>query len=205
MGRPASADSVSYRLVRDFRRAVAHRVFTPIFQSCVEAYPEFGWGKFHYEEALWALLNEKPAHLLSQNYGGSWNALLVAAADDVVTALRDEGVPTARATWGSGNLLEVGHPFRHAMPRFLSRWLNAPAVPMPGDNDMPLVQRRDFGASERFAVSPGHEAEGIFHMPGGQSGHPLSPYYLAGHDAWLRGEPSAFLPGKTAHTLTLHP
>jgi len=62
-----------------------------------------------------------------------------------------------------------------------------------------------FGASERFAVSPGGEATGILHMPGGQSGHPWSPFYRAGHEAWVRGEPTPFLPGPTQHTLTLHP
>ena len=69
----------------------------------------------------------------------------------------------------------------------------------------PRVQTPSHGASERFVVSPGHEHEGIFHMPAGQSGHPLSPYYRAGHTAWVRGEPTPFLPGRTEHTLMLKP
>jgi len=68
---------------------------------------------------------------------------------------------------------------------------------------MPRIQGQTFGASERFAVSPGHEEEGIFEMPGGQSAHPLSSYYIAGHEAWVKGEPTAFLPGKTEHVLAL--
>jgi penicillin amidase len=70
---------------------------------------------------------------------------------------------------------------------------------------MPRVQAPDFGASERMAVSPGREAEGLFHMPGGQSGHPLSPWYRAGHAAWARGEPAPFLPGPRRHLLELVP
>ena len=62
-----------------------------------------------------------------------------------------------------------------------------------------------FGASQRMVVSPGHEARGVFHMPGGQAGHPLSPYWGAGHDAWVEGRPSPFLPGPTVWTLTLTP
>ena len=62
-----------------------------------------------------------------------------------------------------------------------------------------------FGASERFAVSPGRESDGHFHMPGGQSGHPLSPHYRAGHDDWAKGRATPFLPGATATTLTLLP
>jgi penicillin amidase len=76
---------------------------------------------------------------------------------------------------------------------------------LPGDADMPRVQSPSHGASERLVVSPGHENEGIFHMPGGQSAHPLSPFFRAGHEAWVRGEPASFLPGPTKHTLTLQP
>ncbi len=80
-----------------------------------------------------------------------------------------------------------------------------PTQPMAGATQMPRAQGRGFGASERFAVSPGDEAAGYFHMPGGQSAHPLSPFYRAGHEAWLRGEPTPFLPGAPAHRLTLEP
>ena len=67
------------------------------------------------------------------------------------------------------------------------------------------VAAPDFGASERMVVSPGHEADGILHMPGGQSGNPLSPFWGAGHEDWVQGKPTPFLPGKTAYTLTLEP
>ncbi len=80
-----------------------------------------------------------------------------------------------------------------------------PTLQMPGDHDMPRVQGMTFGASERFAVSPGHEAEGYFHMPGGQSGNPLSPYYRAGFMEWAEGTPLPFLPGPPQHRMTLRP
>jgi penicillin amidase len=80
-----------------------------------------------------------------------------------------------------------------------------PATEMPGDWSTPRVQSPTFGASERFAVEPGREQDGYFHMPGGQSGHPLSPYYRAGHEAWVKGEPTPFLPGPAERVLTLHP
>ena len=43
------------------------------------------------------------------------------------------------------------------------------------------------------------------HMPTGQSGHPLSDFYGKGHDDWVRGTPSPFLPGETRHKLLLMP
>ena len=68
---------------------------------------------------------------------------------------------------------------------------------MSADN---RVHDRSFG---HRVLSPGHEAEGIIHMPGGQSGHFLSPFWGAGHADWVKHNPTPFLPGKTEYTLTL--
>lgn len=199
----ASTEAVSYRLVREFRRAVHDRVFSPIFASCVEAFPEFNAREFQLEPALWTLLHEKPMHLLSPQFA-SWDELLVAACDDVIRTIDKQGVTMPQGNWGSVNRARVRHPFSYSFP-WLSRWINMPADPLPGGDDMPRVQSPGHGASERLVVSPGREQEGIFHMPGGQSAHPMSPYFRAGHAAWVRGEPSPFLPGKTEHTLQLTP
>lgn len=200
----ASVDSVSYRLAREFRTAVYQRVFPVIFDRCLDADPGFFWTQLQLESPLWTMLREKPAHLLNPSFA-TWDALLVAAADDVSATLDKQGTPPARATWGKRNTLRMRHPFSYAMPAFLTNWLNMPATPLPGDNDLPRVQGPAHGASMRMIVSPGREAEGLFHMPGGQSGHPLSPYYRAGHEAWERGDATPFLPGKPEHTLTLTP
>ncbi|MBS0630576.1 MAG: penicillin acylase family protein [Verrucomicrobia bacterium] len=200
----ASTDSVSYRLVRAFRTRVSELALTPIFASCVEAYPEFNWRGFQYEPALRELLRAKPAHLLNPSYP-SWDALLLAAADDVIADLKQQGVPLAAATWGSRNVAHIDHPLGRLLPRWLGGWLNMPADPLAGDVNMPRIQSPTFGASMRLVVAPGHEADGLFQMPGGESGHPLSPFYRAGHEAWVHGQPGPLLPGKTEHTLTLTP
>ena len=80
-----------------------------------------------------------------------------------------------------------------------------PRVGMPGDSHMPRVQSPTAGASERLTVSPGNEAAGYFHMATGQSGNPRSPHYRDGHEAWVKGEPTPFLPGATVTTLVLRP
>lgn len=200
----ASVESVGYRLVRTWRGAMAKRAFDPIFASCVEADPTFNWARLSYEEPLWAMLATKPIHLLSPRET-SWETLLVAAADDVIASLEKTGTPLASATWGRRNTVKIQHPLARVLPAWLTGWLNMPEDELPGDSNMPRVQGLSLGASERFVVSPGHEAEGIFHMPGGQSGHPLSPFYRAGHAAWVGGEPTPFLPGETEHTVTLSP
>ena len=200
----ADTGSASYRIVRAFRLSVAHRVLDPVFASCTEAYPEFSWSRLNYEEPLEAILRERPINLLDAPYS-TWDDLLVGAADDVSALLAKAGLKPAEATWGLRNTAQIEHPFARMLPRWASSWLSMPADPLPGDANMPRVQDTSFGASERFDVSPGREAEGIFHMPGGQCANPLSPYFRAGHEAWVRGDPTPFLPGPAEHTLELHP
>ncbi|MCC5024004.1 MAG: penicillin acylase family protein [Candidatus Synoicihabitans palmerolidicus] len=136
---------------------------------------------------------------------GSWDALRLAAACGVIEDLQSEGIALADATWGEANRLRMNHPFGHILPSFISDWLNMPPTPQSGDSRMPRVARPGHGASLRMVVAPGHEADGIFHLPDGQSGNPRSLYYRAGHEAWVKGTASPFLPGEPEHTLTLIP
>ena len=115
-----------------------------------------------------------------------------------------DGSELSSHTWGERNMVALRHPLSRAIP-WLGRWFDMPAQQLPGDDHMPRVQAPTYGASQRMVVSPGREASGLFHMPGGQSGHPFSPYYSAGHDAWASGEPTPFLPGEREHTLILNP
>ena len=80
-----------------------------------------------------------------------------------------------------------------------------PATQQPGDSHMPRFQSISSGSSQRMVVSPGREDEGFFHMPTGQSSHPLSPHYGDGHQAWAQGLETPFLPGPTTRTLMLVP
>jgi penicillin amidase len=132
----------------------------------------------------------------------SWDEFLLAMAD--ATAASCTHASLSECTWGEINRVEIRHPLARALEP-LARWLTVHSGPLPGGQYTPRVQLARQGASERFAVSPGDEANGYFHMPGGQSGHPLSPFFRAGHDAWVRGERLAFLPGPAEHMLTLEP
>jgi len=200
----ADVGSVAYRVVRAFRLAVAHRAFDPIFAACVDRDPDFTWTRLNYEQPLETLVSERPAHLLDPAYA-SWDDLLAAAADDVSLYYERQGLDPRTATWGQRNTARIGHPFARMLPSWASTWIGMPADPLPGDSNMPRVQDVSFGASERFVVSPGHEAAGIFHMPGGQNSNPYSPFFRGGHEAWVRGDPTPFLPGTTEHTLDLLP
>jgi penicillin amidase len=110
----------------------------------------------------------------------------------------------AEATWGQRNTVRIQHPLSRALPKIAS-WLDLTPTPLSGDDHMPKVQGVRFGPSERLVVSPGQEEHGILQMPGGQSGHFLSKFYRAGHQAWEEVTPTPLLPGPAEHQLVLMP
>ena len=199
----ASIDAVSYRLVRAWRLAVHARIADGLLAPArVAMGDDFAMPDLpQLEGVVWPLLTQRPAHLLSKRFA-SWDALLEDAAVEVRDELAPRG-PLHDRTWGERNTARICHPLAGALPGILASRLCMPAKPLPGDSMMPRVQGPAFGASQRMVVAPGHEDDGIVHMPGGQSGHPLSPFWGAGHDDWAEGRPSPFLPGPTRYTLTL--
>lgn len=89
------------------------------------------------------------------------------------------------------------------MPSFSARWL--PASKSWRDVALAAIDRAIRKRWRRMVVTPGREQDGILNMPGGQSGHPLSPFFLAGHADWMHGRPMPFLPGPPEHAFSLTP
>jgi penicillin amidase len=198
----AAIDDAGYRLLRGFEREVSSRAFEMLAVEALARWPDFRWrAPQRFTDVAWRLVRERPENLLDPRFA-DWDAWLASVAKDVAGKLPADCADLAACTWGKVNVAAIRHPISESLP-FLSRYLDMPAEALPGDWSTPRVQSPDFGASERFAVSPGREAEGYLHMPGGQSGHPLSPFYRASHGAWVRGEPTSFLPGPARHTLKL--
>ena len=202
----AVPESVGYRLVRAFRLEVERHVFHPLMTPVREAYGEDVRLRLsnQFEGPLWSLVTEQPMHLLPQDYE-SWQELMIAAVEQNIAWFAEnfEG-PLSERTWGEINTASIRHPLSSSIP-VLGEHLDMPAQPLNGDLDMPKAQGPGFGASERYAVYPGDEANSVMHMPTGQSGHPLSDFYSRGHDDWVAGRASPFLPGEPRHTLTLTP
>ena len=202
----AAPASTGYRLVRAFRLEVQARVFHGLMGPVRATYGDDVTLRIsnQFESPLWTLLKEQPMHLLPGEYT-SWNELMLSAIRETLRHFEENYPgPLADRTWGELNTAEIRHPLSPALP-LLDRLLDMPHEPLNGDVDLPKAQGPTFGASERFSVSPGDEANGLMHMPTGQSGHPLSPFYRSGHDDWVHGRPSPFLPGLAQHTLTLKP
>ena len=196
----AAPESVGYRLLRSYQVQVERATWEmllaglgiPADEARVPA---------RFEGPLWKLVTEQPPHLLSLQHA-SWRAFLLSGVDATIADLTASCGSLAACKWGDSRPVSVRHPLSRAVP-FLSRFLDMPTWQRAGDADMPRVQGATFGASERFAVSPGHEAEGYLHVAGGQSGHPLSPFYRAGFREWAEGKPLPFLPGAAEHRLVL--
>ena len=201
----ADAGSVAYRLTRMFRDEVTRRALGFLFVEVIDQDPAFDYLTIRRrEEPLWQLVTERPMHLLHRDYP-SWDALLLEAADAVlVAATASDGPPLSARVWSEYSASEFRHPLSGSLP-LVGRWLDMPPRALPGDLFTPRMHWRANGASERMIIAPGHEDEAIMHMPTGQSGHPLSPFYANSHEAWVEGRPTPFLPGEALHTLRLIP
>lgn len=199
----ADADNVAYRWVREFRTSVIDLVMEGLLVEVRERYPHLEFVKMRQLEGItWQILSQRPRHMLNAQFNSYDELLVFAIGHSMDRALRFTPGPVEQRIFGEYNTGSIAHPLANAVHE-LGPFLNMPLIRLPGDAYMPRVSRKWGGASERFAVSPGKEDQAYFHMPGGQSGHPLSPYYDAGHMAWVNGEATPFLPGAAQHSLRL--
>ena len=205
-GGHASTDSVSYRITKDFRLEVQSLLYRGLVSPYVTGTDVAGLelGLASHEGWAWPLVTERPEHMLPAAYA-SWNDLFETAAKESLKRREADGVDVYSVTWGEVNKAAICHPIAAALPSQLASLLCMPADELAGDSDVPRVARPTSGASQRTIVSPGLEAQGIMHMPGGQSGHILSPFWGSGHADWVEGNPSAFLAGATKYTLEFRP
>jgi len=185
----AETGSVAYRLVRNFTYHCIDGVYDLLAESCVTADPTFRtYWLPHRHAVTWEVLAARPDHLLPP-WNDDWDDFVLKAVERTMKPAVGEDRDLANYTWGNHNTVVVAHPFTQIVP-WLSRW---------------RVQHRRSGASERMVVSPGREEDGILHMPGGQSGHPLSPFFLKGHEDWVTGVATPLLPGPVKFRLELVP
>ena len=201
----AAGDSVAYALVVAWRQRMIG-VLADALSAPVRALDDtYRYREPAAEAWVWPLLEREPEHLLHPAHA-SWRDWQLAVIDHMLdqTGTHAAGAATAFSSWGDVNPSRVQHPMSQAVP-WLGRWLDMPERPISGDAHMPRVHAARFGASQRMVISVGNDADSLFHFPGGQSGHPLSPFYGAGHDDWAEGRPSPLLPGEPRYRLVLVP
>jgi penicillin amidase len=200
----ASVDSVSYRAAREFRVQLIDSLQAHLLAP-VSADRGKDWTPPRplQMEAVAVAMLESATVMLPDGSPLDSAALQREAAQALAGEWAALGGEMSERSWGERNTSSICHPLAAGLPWPLRQHLCMPADPLAGDSLLPRVQGPSFGASQRMVVAPGREAEGLFQMPGGQSGHPLSPFWGSGHAAWVAGENSPFLPGTVRHRLQL--
>jgi penicillin amidase len=190
-----------------WRERLAEATFAPVVARCRQLDPGFGYRWREMETPLRALLSQRLPETLPDASYRDWRGLILKTlADSAGELKRRQGVESlAGLAWGDINRVPIRHPFSASMP-FLSALLDMDNDPVSGCAGFCVrVVGNGHGASERLVVSPGHPEQGILHMPGGQSGHPLSPHYRDQQPAWREGQALPLLPGEARHRLVLLP
>ena len=201
----ADLDQVGFRIVARYYDTLQERMLAPLLAPAIEADGAFRYNWPMADEPMRRLLETRPDHMLPPGYDGShddWPSFLRAVLVETIEFIESGDRPGLDASWGEVNIASIRHPLADAVPA-LGRWLNMPADPLAGSRTTIRVSTPNYGATLRMTVSPGHTEAGLFHMPAGQSGHPLSPHYRDGHRAWVAGLPTAFEPGPAVSSFTL--
>ncbi|GGD67894.1 penicillin acylase family protein [Lacimicrobium alkaliphilum] len=201
----ADSESLAYLLVRQFRLTLRDTVYQDLLRLMQEKHPDFSYRAIRnqLEIPLWQLVTEQPTHLLPEGFD-SWASLFELTLKKMLQNLTKEYGNWQELSWGKVNQVQIKHPLSDFVP-LLGILTDMPQRPLAGDSFMPNVSRHDFGASQRLVVSPGQEQHAILNMPSSQSGHPLTPYFNHGHEAWRTGEPTPLLPGRIDYRLKLTP
>ncbi|MEB6335397.1 penicillin acylase family protein [Serratia rhizosphaerae] len=200
----ASADSVGYTVLTAWREALYQGIFANLDRQLGEQWHKASYlrANTRWDESVMRLIESDAKTWVPEGYQ-DWADYALRQLDNALQTI-DARRSLNQAQWGEMNTVRIEHPIARALP-FLRRWLAAPALPQSGDHHVPHVSKPAFGASERLIASPGDEANSTLSLPGGQSGHPLSAWFLDGFDSWYYGTPRALAAGESHHTLQLLP
>jgi penicillin amidase len=203
----AEVDSVGFTLLVSYRNLLVDRLIGAILEPCRRADPTFQYEWGTVEGPLRTLLAAKePVSLLDHAKYKNWDDFLRTTLLDLIGKLKqDLGVQSLEElTWGRLNTPMIAHPLAEAIP-LIGQWLELSDRPLPGCDLCIRASSSMHGASERLVVSPGRHGDAMLHIPGGQSGHPLSAHFTDQYPYWMNGDALPFMPGRAVDVLTLKP
>ena len=200
----ACPQSIGYTLVKTYRDELINILFSSIETTLNQQDGTLKYVKRDLEPAVWQLIKAQPTSWVNPQFT-NWEQQLQGAFEQTLAQLTTKfGNNIQNWQWGKVNELTIEHPFAKQIP-MLSKLLNMPTASGFGDSYMPAVQKRGFGASQRFIAQPGHLESAILTVPGGQSGHPLSEFYRAGFDEYVEGKHTPLLPQTFMHQIEIVP
>lgn len=166
----------------------------------------YSWGESAYVEEQ--LITHEPARWLPHGYD-NWNELLAAA---VARGIRTAHAPLNLKDWhyGDAHPVDVEHPLYGQVP-WLRKFTGTGVLPQSGDGTTVKQVGRSFGPSERLTVDLSNLDHSTLNLVIGQSGDPVSPYYMDQWPYWYSGTTfslpfsAAAVQGAAIHTLMLIP
>jgi penicillin G amidase len=206
----ADAVSSEFLTLHVVGEALREAALAPLVALVRQEVPDFSYRWWLAHEPAFRILEEQPAHLLPPPHE-SWDDYLREALGRAADRLRAFGGgndlvgPSPFDTpWGEVNRARFTHPFS-AVQAGLGRFLDLPRDPLDGWVGAIRAQAPAYGQSFRFVGRPGRPEAALLDLPGGQSGHPLSDWYAAGHRAWVEGAGAPLAAGPPRHRLDLRP
>jgi penicillin amidase len=166
------------------------------------------WGEKPYAEEQ--IILHAPARWLA-NKNAKWDDLLAATVD---RALIEANAPQDLSQWtyGKTHTVDIEHPVYSISP-LIKSVLGVPTGtgPQPQSGDLTTVKqvRQTFGPSERLTVDFSNFDNSTLNLVLGQSGNPLSPWFMDQFPEWYRNSThplpfsSSAIQSATTHTLRL--
>jgi penicillin amidase len=154
------------------------------------------------------MVEKAPAEWLPATYK-TWDELIAAA---VRKGMADNHAPLSLRDWtyGSEHVIDVKHPLYALLPMF-RRWTSTGPHQLAGDKTTVDHVRGLLGASQRLTVDWSHLDGSTENIVMGESGDPMSPYFLDQFPSWYGGKTFALpftepaVTASTRHTLQLVP
>jgi penicillin amidase len=196
-------DSVAAEIVDATKRALWPLVLEPKLGADWKLY---AWQTkdFVQEE----MVEKAPREWLPAGYK-SWDDLIAAA---VRKGMTDDHAPLSLRDWtfGSQHTIDVRHPLYGLMP-FFRGWTSTGRHQLAGDETTVSQVKGLLGASQRFTMDWNHVDGSTENIVMGDSGDPLSAYYLNQWPYWSNGKTfappftEAAVSAAAKHTLRLMP
>ena len=187
-----------------------HPGATPTGESLEHINELYQWGEKDY--ALEQVLMHQPPRWLPKQYA-SWNDFLAAVVNRALTLAH---APDDLTKWryGAIHTLDFEHPIFDQSPALKDVFglpTGTGVQQLSGDTQTIKQVRHTFGPSERFTADLGNLSASTLNIVAGESGNPMSPWFLDQFPAWYHGTTFVLPYGDAAvssaakHTLTLTP